>query len=73
MTGEVSLTGKVLPVGGIKEKIMAARRAGITQIALPAENQRDFDEIPEYLKEGLDATFAKDFEQVYNVAFAKSM
>ena len=69
MTGEISLTGKVLPVGGIKEKIMAARRAGITEIVLPAENQRDFEEIPEYLKEGLGVVFAKDYEQVYDTAF----
>jgi len=69
MTGEISLTGKVLPVGGIKEKIMGARRAGITRLVLPAENQRDFEEIPEYLKEGLVVDFAKDYEQVYKAAF----
>lgn len=69
MTGEISLTGKVLPVGGIKEKIMGARRAGITKLILPAENQRDFEEIPEYLKEGLSVDFAKDYEQVYEAAF----
>ena len=72
MTGEISLTGKVLPVGGVKEKIMAARRAGITELVLPAENQRDFEEIPEYLKDGLGVTFAKDYEQVYEAAFRKS-
>lgn len=69
MIHRISLTGKVLPVGGIKEKIMAARRAGITEIVMPAENQRDFEEIPEYLKDGLGVTFAKDYEQVYKVAF----
>jgi Lon-like ATP-dependent protease len=68
MTGEVSLTGKVLPVGGIKEKIMGGRRAGIKSIILPAANQRDYDEIPDYLKEGLDVHFADDYETVYNVA-----
>jgi Lon-like ATP-dependent protease len=69
MTGEVSLTGKVLAVGGIKEKIMAARRAGITCILLPAANQRDFDEIPDYLKDGLEVHFAEDYDQVFEVAF----
>ena len=69
MTGEVSLTGKVLPVGGIKEKTMAARRAGIKCIVFPAENKRDFDELPDYLKEGLDVTFASDYADVYDVAF----
>ena len=68
MTGEVSLTGKVLPVGGIKEKIMGGRRAGIKCIILPSANKRDYDEIPDYLKEGLDVHFADDYETVYDVA-----
>jgi Lon-like ATP-dependent protease len=72
MTGEISLTGKVLPVGGIKEKIMGGRRAGIKTIILPIANQRDYDEIPEYLKEGLAVHFADDYEQVYEVAFGDS-
>lgn len=70
MTGEISLTGKVLPVGGIREKIMAARRAGITCVILPQANQRDFDEIPEYLKEGLQVEYADDYQKVYDVALA---
>jgi len=69
MTGEISLTGKVLPVGGIKEKTMAARRAGIKCIIFPAGNQRDFDEMPDYLKEGLEVHFADDYSTVYDVAF----
>jgi Lon-like ATP-dependent protease len=69
MTGEVSLTGKVLSVGGIKEKVMAARRAGIKCLILPASNQRDFDEIPDYLKEDLEVHYAEDYTQVYDVAF----
>jgi ATP-dependent Lon protease len=69
MTGEISLTGKVLPVGGIKEKIMAARRAAITQLVLPAANKRDYEEIAEYLKEGLNVYWAEDYSQVYDVAF----
>lgn len=72
MTGEVSLTGKVLAVGGIKEKIMAARRAGIKCVVLPAANQRDFDEIPEYLKEDLEVHFAEDYDKVFEVAFSSS-
>lgn len=70
MTGEISLTGKVLPVGGIKEKTMAARRAGITCLILPAANRRDWDEIADYLKEGVDVHFAEDYETVRKVAFA---
>ena len=49
MTGELSLTGKVLPVGGIKEKVIAARRAGVAHVCLPDENKRDFDELPDHL------------------------
>lgn len=69
MTGEISLTGKVLAVGGIKEKIMGARRAGITCVVLPAANQRDFDEIPDYLKEDLEVHFAEEYDKVFEVAF----
>ncbi|KAL3793948.1 hypothetical protein HJC23_009431 [Cyclotella cryptica] len=69
MTGEISLTGKVLAVGGIKEKTMAARRAGITTIVLPSDCKRDYDELPDYLKEGLDVHYASEYSTVYNVAF----
>jgi Lon-like ATP-dependent protease len=71
MTGEVSLTGKVLPVGGIKEKIMGGRRAGIKSIILPAANERDFAEVPDYLKENLEVTFASDYQEVYDAVFKK--
>lgn len=71
MTGEVSLTGKVLAVGGIKEKTMAARRAGIKTIVLPEDCGRDWEELPEYLKEGLDIHFASDYSSVYDVAFGR--
>lgn len=64
MTGEVSLTGKVLPVGGIKEKIMAARRAGIKIVVVPEDCRRDYDELPDYLKEGLAINFATEYSEV---------
>mmetsp|Transcript_18326 Transcript_18326/g.26895 ORF Transcript_18326/g.26895 Transcript_18326/m.26895 type:complete len:1034 (-) Transcript_18326:176-3277(-) len=69
MTGEISLTGKVLPVGGIKEKTMAARRAGIKCLIFPAANKRDYDELPDYLKDGLEVHFADDYSTVREVAF----
>lgn len=69
MTGEISLTGKVLAVGGIKEKIMGARRAGITTVVLPAACERDYDEIPDYLKEGLTVHYADEYSKVYDVVF----
>ena len=71
MTGEVSLTGKVLPVGGIKEKIIAARRSGMTCIVLPEANRRDFDDLPDYLRDGIEIHFAADYEDVFDVAFCE--
>mmetsp|Transcript_22997 Transcript_22997/g.41277 ORF Transcript_22997/g.41277 Transcript_22997/m.41277 type:complete len:852 (-) Transcript_22997:332-2887(-) len=69
MTGEVSLTGKVLAVGGIKEKVMAARRSGIKTIILPEDCRRDFNELPDYLKDGIDFNYATDYSSVFDVAF----
>ena len=71
MTGEITLRGKVLPVGGIKEKILAAKRAGITEIILCEQNQKDLEEIkPEYV-EGLTFHFVADVMQVLEVALLK--
>lgn len=68
MTGEITLRGKVLPVGGIREKILAAKRAGITEIILCKENKRDIDEIkPDYLK-GLTFFFVDDIQEVVREA-----
>ena len=68
MTGEITLRGKVLPVGGIKEKILAAKRAKIKEIILCAENKRDIDEIKdEYLK-GLKFHFVNDMSEVLDIA-----
>ena len=69
MTGELTLTGRVLPIGGLKEKVIAARRAGLTTLLFPDDNRKDFEEIPDYLKEGLEIHFVKTFEDVYKVAF----
>ncbi|CAL4073928.1 unnamed protein product, partial [Meganyctiphanes norvegica] len=69
MTGEVSLTGKVLPVGGIKEKTIAAKRVGANCIILPAENKKDFTDLADYITEGLEIHFASHYEDVYKVVF----
>jgi ATP-dependent Lon protease len=69
MTGELSLTGHVLPVGGIREKIIAARRVGIKTLIIPFDNRHDYDEMPEYLKEGLTLHFARHFEDVVKLTF----
>ncbi|MDR1417139.1 MAG: endopeptidase La, partial [Prevotellaceae bacterium] len=72
MTGEATLRGKVLPVGGIKEKILAAKRAGITDILLPAENKRDIDEIKKEYLQGLNFTYVDAIREALDVALEKS-
>ncbi|XP_022106204.1 lon protease homolog, mitochondrial-like [Acanthaster planci] len=69
MTGEVSLTGKILPVGGIKEKIIAARRAGVDCILLPAENRKDFSDLPNFITEGLEVHFVENYREIYSIVF----
>ncbi len=61
MTGELTLTGQVLPIGGVREKVIAARRQKISELILPEPNRGDFEELPAYLKEGLTVHFAKRF------------
>lgn len=69
MTGELTLTGQVLPVGGIREKVIAARRQKISNLILPEANRGDYEELPEYLKEGLSVSFAKHYNDVFQVCF----
>lgn len=64
MTGECTLRGRVLPVGGIKSKVLAAHRAGITRVILPQKNARDLDEVPKEVKEAIHFIFAEDMRQV---------
>ena len=68
MTGEISLRGKVLPVGGIKEKILAAKRAGIKEIILCEENRRNIEEIPEMYLKGLTFHYVRDIKEVWQIA-----
>ena len=69
MTGEITLTGKVLAVGGIREKIIAARRLGIKEVILPDACRRDFDELPEHIIEGLTVNFVRDYQEVFDIVF----
>jgi len=66
MTGELTLTGQVLAVGGIREKVIAARRVGIKEVILPKACRRDFDELPDYLKQGLTVHFAEQYSDVFH-------
>jgi ATP-dependent Lon protease len=68
MTGEITLRGRVLPVGGIKEKILAAKRAGIADIMLPKENRKDIDEIPNHYLSGLNFHYVENITEVLNFA-----
>ena len=69
MTGEITLTGRVLPVGGIKEKVLAARRAGIKTVVLPAENKKDVDEdVPEEVRKELNFEFVESIDEVFKKA-----
>ncbi|NIM12348.1 MAG: endopeptidase La [Candidatus Aminicenantes bacterium] len=71
MTGEITLRGKVIPVGGIKEKVLAAKRAGITKIILPEKNKKDLADIKENYLTGIDFIFAKNITDVVDTALAK--
>ena len=69
MTGELTITGKVLPIGGLKEKVIAARRAKVKTLIFPIENQKDFDELPDYLKKGLKVHFVNYFDEVLEIVY----
>lgn len=72
MTGEITLTGEVFPVGGIREKLIAARRAGIKEIILPEDNRGDFEEVPEHVRKGLTVHFASRYENVLPLLFKQT-
>ncbi len=72
MTGELTLTGQVLPVGGIKEKLIASKRLGIKTVVLPFDNKRDYDELSRSVKSGIKVHFAKTYEDVSNIVFKGS-
>ena len=71
MTGEITLRGRVLPVGGIKEKVLAAHRAGIKTLLLPKENKRDYTEIPENVRQNLDFIWVEHLDEVLKQALIK--
>lgn len=73
MTGEITLRGKVIPVGGIKEKVLAAKRAGITRIILPEKNKKDLIGIKESYLTGIDFVFAKNIDDVVDIALEKKV
>ena len=68
MTGEITLRGQVLPVGGIKEKILAAHRAGLKTIILPNRNEKDLDDLPQEVRDSLKFVLVEKVEQVFEAA-----
>lgn len=71
MTGEVTLRGRVLPIGGLKEKVLAAKRAGITKVILPYENEKDIEEIPDTVKKNMEFVLASDMDEVLSHALLR--
>ena len=71
MTGEVTLRGRVLPIGGLKEKILAAKMAEVKTVLVPKENEKDIEEISEEIKEGLEILFVETMEEVADLALLK--
>jgi ATP-dependent Lon protease len=72
MTGEITLRGEVLPIGGLKEKLLAAHRGGIKTVLIPDENQKDLVEIPDNIKGGLEIKAVKWIEEVLELALTMS-
>lgn len=71
MTGEITLSGEVLPIGGVKEKVLAADQFGITQVLLPVQNKKDLDELPESVRDKLNFVYVKNMDQVLEHALVK--
>jgi len=71
MTGEITLKGSVLPIGGLKEKLLAALRAGVKTAIIPKENKKDIQEIPQEVKDGIAIIFVESFDEVIENALEK--
>lgn len=71
MTGELTLTGQVLPIGGVREKVIAARRLRIMELILPEANRGDFEELPDYIRDGVTAHFVKHYREVVPILFGE--
>ena len=71
MTGEITLRGLVLPIGGVKEKALAAKRAGINKVILPEKNQKDLEEIPQHVRDSMQFFFVKEMDDVIKLALSR--
>ena len=73
MTGEVTLTGQVLPIGGLKEKLLAAHRAGIKQVVIPKENEKDLADIPKKVREDIKISVVENVDEVLKIALKNEL
>jgi len=73
MTGEITLRGKVLAIGGLKEKLLAALRAGITEAIIPKDNEKDLPEVPESIRNSMKIHLAEDMDHVLKIALEKPL
>ncbi len=71
MTGEITLRGRVLPIGGLKEKTLAARRAGIKTVIVPKRNAKDIEDIPKIVRKSLEIRFVEHMDEVLDIALLK--
>jgi ATP-dependent Lon protease len=69
MTGELTLSGLVMPIGGVKEKVIAARRAGVKTLILPEENRADYEDLDEQIARGITPHFVRTFEEARKICF----
>jgi len=72
MTGELTLTGLVMPIGGVKEKVIAAKRSKVTNLIFPAENRKDFEDLDDHIKEGLTPHFVSTFKEAEKICFPRT-
>ena len=73
MTGEITLRGVVLPIGGLKEKLLAAHRAGIKKVLIPGENKKDLKDVPEIIKKSIEIITVDNVEEVLKIALTKKL
>ena len=73
MTGEVTITGQVLPIGGLKEKLLAAHRAGVKKVLIPKENEKDLVDVPKKVKDDINITPVETADEVLKLALTKEL
>jgi ATP-dependent Lon protease len=69
MTGEISLNGKILKIGGLREKVLAAKREGLVKVIVPYANRLDIEELDDKLKQGMEFSFVSDYDEVVDILF----